>query len=133
MELGRLEDAICSYHKVLAVKPDYAEAHSSLGLALLLDGQLKEGWEEYEWRWQGRDSEKLRDFTQPPWQGGDLPGKTILVASEQGIGDEVMFAGQVPDLLDAAAHVVLECAERLLPVFERSFPMWNAFSRPTHR
>jgi len=33
-----------------------------------------------------------------------------------------MYAGQVPDLLAADAHVVLECAKRLLPVFERSFP-----------
>jgi len=121
-DLGRLEDAIRSFRKAVALDPEYAEAHANLGRALLLDGQLKEGWEENEWRFLGRVDEKLRDYTQPPWQGQNLQGKTILVSSEQGIGDEVMFAGQVGDLLDAGAHVVLECVDRLRPVFERSFP-----------
>ena len=31
---GKLEDAIASYRLALALKPDYAEAHKNLGIAL---------------------------------------------------------------------------------------------------
>ncbi|MDA0305459.1 MAG: tetratricopeptide repeat protein [Proteobacteria bacterium] len=116
------EDAMRSHRKAVDIDPDNADAHSNLGLALLSEGKLKEGWEEFEWRWQNRDNDKMRDFTQAPWQGEPSKGKTILVISEQGVGDEVMFAGQVQDLLHAGAKVVLECEARLMPVFERSFP-----------
>ena len=33
-ELGRLEEAITSYHKAIDIKPTHAEAHSNLGVAL---------------------------------------------------------------------------------------------------
>lgn len=115
------EDAMRSHRKAVDIDPDNADAHTNLGLALLSEGKLKEGWEECEWRWLNRDNDKMRDFTQAPWQGEPLKGKTILVISEQGVGDEVMFAGQIQDLLHAGAKVVLESEARLLPVFERSF------------
>ncbi|MEE8352322.1 MAG: tetratricopeptide repeat protein [Rhodospirillales bacterium] len=115
------EDAMRSHRKAVDIDPDNADARTNLGLALLSEGKLKQGWEEFEWRWLNRDNDKMRDFTQAPWQGESLKGKTILVISEQGVGDEVMFAGQIADLQDAGAKVVLECEARLLPVFERSF------------
>ena len=34
MNLERLDEAIASYNKALAIKPDYAEAHNNLGIAL---------------------------------------------------------------------------------------------------
>ena len=46
----------------------------------------------------------------------------MLVWGEQGVGDEILFAGMVPDLIEAGAKVVLECDPRLVPLFERSFP-----------
>ena len=49
---GKLEEAIEAYNKALAIKPDYAEAHHNLSFALLNSGRLKEGLEEYEWRWK---------------------------------------------------------------------------------
>ena len=128
-DLGRLDEAVASYHKALTIKPDYAEAHHNLGLALLLDGQLKEGWDEYEWRWQAGDSKKLRHFTQALWREEPIQGKTILVWGEQGVGDEVFFASMVPDLIDAGAKVVLECDPRLVPLYRRSFPGAECIAR----
>ena len=50
-----------------------------------------------------------------------INNKTILVWGEQGIGDEIMFAHAIPDLLAEGAKLVLECSQRLVPVFLRSF------------
>ncbi|MDA1091409.1 MAG: tetratricopeptide repeat protein [Proteobacteria bacterium] len=121
--LGNLEEAMASFDKALVLKPDFAEAHYNLGHALLYDGDLGRGWEEFAWRWNV-ESLSLRAIDarpQPLWQGQDVGGKTILVWGEQGIGDEVLFAGMVSDLMDQGAKVVMECDPRLIPLYERSF------------
>jgi hypothetical protein len=46
----------------------------------------------------------------------------LLVWGEQGVGDEIMFAGLVPDVLGAGPRCVLDCDPRLYPLFARSFP-----------
>jgi hypothetical protein len=61
-----------------------------------------------------------------PWTGGSLKGKRLLVRSEQGIGDQILFASLISDLLARAkaesGSVILECEPRLVPLFARSFP-----------
>ena len=120
-DLGELDEAVASYHKALAIMPDYPEAHHNLGLALLLQGNLREGWAEYEWRLRSKEGTRQRPFPHPPWAGQPVDGKTVLVWGEQGVGDEVMFAGMVPDLVEAGATVILEADPRLVPLFRRSF------------
>ena len=58
-----------------------------------------------------------------------LAGKTALVWSEQGIGDEIMFANPINDALAEARHLVLECNARLVPIFRRSFPSASVVAR----
>ncbi|NQU56254.1 MAG: tetratricopeptide repeat protein [Rhodospirillales bacterium] len=129
---GQPGDAIAAFRRAIAINPDYAEAHRNLSQALLLGGNLAEGWAEYQWRWRCRDfpSEK-RAFPYALWAGEDLDRKTLLVWGEQGVGDEVHFAGQIPDLLDAGANVVVECEQRLVPLFQRSFPDATCVARKT--
>ena len=52
----------------------------------------------------------------------DLRGKRVLVVSEQGIGDVVMFASLFPDILAAGAEVTCVCDPRLVRLFSASFP-----------
>jgi hypothetical protein len=54
---------------------------------------------------------------------------TVLVRSEQGIGDEIMFASCLSDLLAMAKHCVVECSRRLAPLFRRSFPQATIVER----
>ena len=121
--LGRLEDAIDSYRKAIALNPDFAEAHYNLGIVHLLMGDFDNGWREYNWRWRMQDFPSRRaEYDKPLWDGGDLGGKRLLVWSEQGIGDEIMFAGLIPDLIERGIDVILESEPRLVPLFARSFP-----------
>ena len=121
-DLARWDEAEACYRNAVACDPERPELHHNLSLLLLLRDRMEEGWAEYEWRWRSRNGANRRDFPQRPWQGEDLAGKTIMVWSEQGVGDEILFAGMVPALLQAAARVIVECDARLVPVFERSFP-----------
>jgi hypothetical protein len=58
----------------------------------------------------------------PRWDGSPLAGRTLLVHAEQGLGDEIMYASCMPEAIAQARHCVIECADRLVPIFTRSFP-----------
>ena len=50
-----------------------------------------------------------------------LDGK-LLVCSEQGVGDEILYLSCLPDLLKQHKAIVVECDKRWGPIFRRSFP-----------
>jgi tetratricopeptide (TPR) repeat protein len=120
-DLGRLDEAIVAYDRVLAAQPDHRLARFHRALAFLLRGEFGRAWPDYELRLLS-DDRPPRRFPAPRWQGEDLAGRTILVHAEQGLGDEMMFASCLPDLLARAKHVVVDCSPKLAGLVARSFP-----------
>jgi tetratricopeptide (TPR) repeat protein len=119
--LNRVDAAIESCNQALALDPQHAAAHQNRGIALLLAGDFANGWIDYEWRWRNPNSPLAKDartFPQPRWQGREpLAGKTILIYSEQGLGDTLQFCRYVPMVVERGARVILEVQkplERLL-------------------
>ena len=113
-----------SYDKAIELRPDYAEAHWNLSILLLLLGDLRNGWQKYEY---GRLTKNIKRRVvlapYPLWNGEPLADKGILITAEQGVGDEVMFASCIPDLINLnPKKIILECDLRLAPLFARSFP-----------
>ena len=45
----------------------------------------------------------------------------ILVIREQGIGDEILYGTMYLDLLNKFSNLIIECDERLIPLFKNSF------------
>ena len=127
---GNFEDAVVVYKKALEINSQFSEAHKNLGMLLLLTGELERGWEKYEWRWKCHDfPSENRNFPQPLWDGTGLSDKSVLVWTEQGVGDEIMFANMLDTLSWMAAEIITECEERLVPLFQRSFPKIQFVSR----
>jgi tetratricopeptide (TPR) repeat protein len=120
-DLGRLNEAIASYDRALRLKPDLGDAVINRAHAYLLKEDYSVGWAQYEGRFAATGT-KLRDFGLPRWNGEPSQGKTILVHAEQGLGDEIMFASCLPDLIAQADRVIVECSDRLESLFRRSFP-----------
>jgi tetratricopeptide (TPR) repeat protein len=112
--------AICD--ELLAAHPAMHEARLNRALAGLKLGRFAEAWPNYEARKVARGNYVPRALPLPEWQGGSLRGRKLLVYAEQGIGDQIMFASCLPDLLPEVAACVIECAPQLVPVFKRSFP-----------
>ncbi len=129
---GRFDDANEYLGLAVRLQPERAEARWNLAQALLVTGNLVKGWEEYDQRAQAQpNSKEQRGFPQPWWQGGELKGKTLLIWGEQGLGDELMFANVLPDIIAAAEHCVVECEPRLVSLFARSFPRAEFVARST--
>ena len=120
-DLGRLDEALAHYDSVLARQPQFGDAVLNRCCALLMREDYAAGWAEYERRFAATATPE-RDFPFPVWHGEPLSGKRILVYAEQGLGDEIMFASCVPDILQCAGHVIIECSTRLARLFAHSFP-----------
>jgi tetratricopeptide (TPR) repeat protein len=120
-DLGRLDEALAHYDGVLARQSHFGDAAINRCYALLMRGDYAAGWADYECRFAATGTPP-RGFPFPEWRGEPLADKRILIYAEQGLGDEIMFASCVPDVLKRALHVVIECNTRLAPLFKRSFP-----------
>ena len=125
---GQPEQALTYYQKALQLNPAFAEAHWNISLVQLMSGNFREGWKNYEWRLRKQDTRPLL-FRQPVWDGSPLKDKRIIVTAEQGVGDEIMFASCVPELIDRSGLCIIECDKRLVPLFARSFPNAGAIQR----
>lgn len=120
---GEFDQAMACYEKALALDPENVQAHINRANLWILKGDFERGWPEYEWR--TRIEELLPHYARysiPRWDGSALAGRTLLVHAEQGLGDEIMHASCIPDVIAQARHCVIECADRLAPIFSRSFP-----------
>ncbi|HUK05587.1 MAG TPA: hypothetical protein VLV90_10960, partial [Burkholderiales bacterium] len=130
-ELGRLPEAFADFEHALALRPDFPLARFHRAMARLLSGDFEHGWDDYELRRTSDDyAHALAGL--PRWEGGALAGRTLFVAREQGLGDEIMFASILPQLLAQPGRLVLECDPRLVPLFRRSFPAATVFGTETN-
>jgi tetratricopeptide (TPR) repeat protein len=133
-DLGYVEEALLAFDRALALEPTCADIRVTKAQLLLSLGRFREGWIENEHRLSVRGSPRGR-FPFPQWDGCDLKGGRLLVYSEQGLGDEIMFASCLPDLLRTVDQCVIECDPRLESTFRRSFPqamvVGNRFKKVT--
>ncbi len=115
---GRFSDALACYGEALRLDPSFAEAHRNRSLVRLLLGDLEQGWPEYEWRWRCADF-SIPKLRQPAWDGAALDGRTVLLYTEQGLGDTLLFVRFVPKVKERGGRVVLAAPESLHPILAR--------------
>jgi tetratricopeptide (TPR) repeat protein len=105
---------------------------------LLCAGRPGEGWDAYEARLEPLFAETTHFMSdRPRWTPDmDLAGKSLLVFGEQGLGDEVMFANYLPDLIEALGpdgQLSLALEPRLTSLFQRSFPTARVGPHATYK
>lgn len=92
---GHLKEAQQELRRAAELAPQEHVAHIGLAHAYWADGQLMNAWKEFEHRWHIVDASKgLRpqDLTYPLWNTAiPLKDKTVLMYSEQGLGDTLQF------------------------------------------
>ncbi len=123
--MGWPETALELCARARALAPDSPNARMSYARQLLMLGRYGEGWDLTDDRWTQGD--QRFDFSLDAWDGRPLPEGRVLVWREQGIGDEIMYASMLPELLAAGHRLTLLCEPRLRPAFVRAFPQAEFF------
>lgn len=128
-EQGRLAEALEWFAAVLERAPGDAETRLMRASALLKQGRFEEGWRDYEARHDSNSPFALANrravasVNAPRLNSLDgISGRSVRVLAEQGLGDQIMFASCLPDLIERGARCTVECEPRLKTLFGRSFP-----------
>ena len=120
--VGQHEKALQHFQKAHFLDKNYASAEYNLAGANLQKKNFKKGWKQRDARWKRWTREEGLPFietSRPLWDGSHVD--RLYVWSEQGIGDEVMFASTFNELASKCNNLVVSCAPRLQTLFERTF------------
>lgn len=114
--LGRHDEAVESFRRVLELDGDHIVGHLNLAYSLLALGNYSEGWHHFEWRLLKLDPSRL-----PPWPmlrreeiEGRQNGTSLLVHCEQGYGDTIQFSRFLPLLSAAGYRITVSCQPPLV-------------------
>jgi tetratricopeptide (TPR) repeat protein len=120
LQLGNFDKARKYAERSLDIDREHLKARHNLGISLLAAGEWAEGWRQYEAS-VGSSARIAWNYTgEPTWKGE--PGGTVVIFGEQGIGDEICAASMIPDAIEVAGKVIIDCDVRLQGLFARSFP-----------
>jgi hypothetical protein len=123
-ELARVDAAAPAE---LGPYPASALVHWEYAHLLLRAGELDRGFASYEHRFEAGDRTGVRcaAFDAPRWKGESLVGKALLIHGEQGLGDQIMFAALVPQVLSEiglSGRLVLAVSPPLVRLFALAWP-----------
>jgi len=130
LELGDVEGALADCDAAASnaeLESDLAMMRFARAQMLLVGGRVAEGWDAYEARFAPQFAGRVTFLVdRPRWTPEtNVAGKALLLIGEQGLGDEVMFANILPDVIDALGpkgRLAVAVEPRLAPLFRRSFP-----------
>ncbi|MEK9800954.1 MAG: tetratricopeptide repeat protein [Alphaproteobacteria bacterium] len=114
--LARFEEAIASYDIALRLHPGLVDARWNKSLVLLREGDFDQGWQLYESRWDNSQfTERKPVMKAPYWTGeAEIAGKSILLFSEQGLGDSIQFVRLARQLAEKGAIITLAVQKPLM-------------------
>ena len=131
------------YEKLIEIDPDLADELKDVALYRLREGEFGEGFDLYESRYSKKITDRLAvpPLIQVPQYNGldlgkEIRGKHLLIVSEQGVGDEVMFSSVLSELdlvvtQYPKTRITLICNPRLVEIFNRSFDFLTAIPEDT--
>ncbi|MBF0194280.1 MAG: glycosyltransferase family protein [Magnetococcales bacterium] len=131
--IKQLELAKKCFEKAIELNNNNADSHINLAMTLLIMGEYKKGWQEYEWRFKREESPL---FCPPPdgvakWRGEPLEGKNLIIICEQGFGDSLQFVRYIPILRKKCAKLLLITQNNLIPLLQ-SIPEIDLITNQNH-
>lgn len=111
----------------LHLEPTFKDALVHLANCDLAEQRWVDGWAGFKVTEGSKWRKDYRYGNTQEWMGE--PDAVVMVTGEQGLGDEVMAAGVIPDAIKACKKFIFDCDDRAHRLFERSFP--DAIVTPT--
>lgn len=120
---GHVERSLEYFKRACDMVPDRPDFHHHYAIMLVLAGRLREGWDEMEWRLRVPGVCGTYPFPERYWNGQPLEGKTLVLRSEQGFGDTIMFARYCEALkARGAARIIFYCQPEMIDWIRKEYP-----------
>ena len=112
----KAENLLDEFQKIELNNPEYFQF---LGMRYLFQGNFEAGWKYYEYRYS-----KLKSFFNEiqEWQGENIDQKSIVVYSEQGLGDTIQFSKFLIPLSKLSKNVTFLVQKNLINIFKKDIP-----------
>jgi len=110
--------SVAKYRHVLKLDNKIDGAHFNLSLLLLAQGELEEGWREFDHRFAKGCAVGPHGQTEPEWDGRELNGQGILVHSEQGVGDVIQYMRFFPLIQQRGGRVIFSSYNDILALMK---------------
>ena len=128
--LGENNRALEMFELAVAQQPQSARAHLALAHSLLMKGDYRAGFAEYEWRYRLKNTANLLpNFKQAVWNGMTLTSSTLLVVCEQGYGDCFQYARYLKLAKARVKNLIVGASSELKPLIERIVGPGTVFDR----
>ncbi len=126
-QMYRFDEAFAVYDKILALDPGNAKAELASALDRLLLGDFDAGWKGREARWRVPGLPVVRwNGPEPVWLGKEsIRGKSLLIYSDEGLGDAIQFARYIPTLGECGARVVFVVPDALYRLMSTTSGVWQ--------
>ena len=121
-KLGEFKNAQHYFEKAMQIDPNHPDVNFSFGMLLLSMLDFKKGLIKYEWRKKlPQNINKFKNIKGLEWQGQNLNNKTILILSEQGIGDIIQFSRYIYLIeKEYSANIIIKTDKKIAHLFSKS-------------
>ncbi len=118
--LNEFENALDDYNLAIKIKPNFADALFNKAILMLSQENYEDGWKLYEARWEAKKLLYIQT-SKPELLDFHITQKNILVWSEQGIGDEILYSSLLQDAFKVTNNFIVAIDPRMLSLYQRSF------------
>ena len=125
--IGNNKKAIETVEEAITNYPNIKDLKFTRGMLHLIEGNFKEGWEFYELRDSIVKDTSFQNIK--TWKGENLKDSTILVTSEQGMGDILQFSKFLINLSSSSKKIDFVIFDKLLPIFKSNFNNINIYKK----
>lgn len=123
-EFGLPDMALPFLQTALKLNPEDPTFRLNESIAYLLNGDLINGWKNYDARWFYQSDVSFKPNLPGEEYNGtqDIAGKIVCVYCEQGFGDSIQFIRFVKVLQERGATILLITRPQLVSLFQYNFP-----------
>ena len=125
--IGDLKKSVEIIDEAIIEHPNQIDLKFTRGTHHLIEGEFEKGWELYEFRDSIIKDDTFKNLK--TWQGENLQDSTILVTSEQGMGDVIQFSKFLINLSPLCKKIDFILFDKLLPIFKKKFKNINICSK----
>jgi tetratricopeptide (TPR) repeat protein len=118
------EGALNNFNWAIELNPGFSDAVFNKAILKLSQDNYEDGWKFYQARWEAKKLLYLQT-SKPELLDFHITQKNILIWSEQGIGDEILFSSLLQDAFKLSNNFIVSIDRRMLSLYQRSFKKFS--------